>query len=230
MSAPRMPVCACRVWVFHCDDLRGVSTEALLWIPLAVRYKLSLGWNWVFPIPGFRQKGEDLRSTELEGRPYSLAAAHVFGDHVFLTERLLLGRPVSQDPRSPQLGDFAWVTSPIDVWWISGDGAFCLLWSQGVWPFGGRVSSGEMCHRYLPFAHPSLFLQTPSDSASQQRAVSDSCSYLVFLCPNFFSLSWIFKSFHDLWNKLNFPSLPFEFWLLPIFPFWTPCSPNKFIS
>ena len=61
----------------------------------------------MFPIPGFGWKGEDLRSTELGGRLYSLAAAQVFGAHVFLMERLLLGRPVSQDPRSPSLGDFS---------------------------------------------------------------------------------------------------------------------------
>lgn len=39
------------------------------------------------------------------GRLFSVAAAQVSGDHVFLLERILLGRPVSQDPRSPQLGD-----------------------------------------------------------------------------------------------------------------------------
>lgn len=66
------------------------------------RLGVSLSWIWA----------EVERSEKYQSglRMLSPATERVTGDHVFLLERILLGRPVSQDPpfrpQSPLLGDF----------------------------------------------------------------------------------------------------------------------------
>lgn len=66
---------------------------------------LRQGESPVFPFPGSGEREKGARSTDLVA-DCSHLLLNMSGNHMLLLERILLGRPVSQDPQSPRLGVF----------------------------------------------------------------------------------------------------------------------------